>query len=344
VTSQAGLFSAVVSAFFLQSYQSLQENYNQTSADLLRQISQQLANSSFPAAPNSSQFQAQPLDVQINRVWSVSLVLSLVAALFGIFLKQWMRAYMKWTDVTPEREAVSLRQFRYHSLKKWRISTILASLPTLLQVSVMLFLSGFVWFLDVNNSTYDVMHWLLMIATYLLYVANVWSAFVWTCPYRSPLSRGIWIVWCIGGGGILAFVAAIWNFGHFKRTLVDCWHQILTEIRKSWVQRDQAAIAGRNRRKDRVSTHVGAIVRMCRTTQSQSLWSTAITAIVEECSPDSPIRSSGNGDAYLKKIWWPMLGHIVSLHEEDLPAVRSNWPHTLVQQMSERVERFSLFF
>jgi hypothetical protein len=39
---QAGLFSAVLTAFVVESYQSLQEDYTQTSADLLRQISQRL--------------------------------------------------------------------------------------------------------------------------------------------------------------------------------------------------------------------------------------------------------------------------------------------------------------
>jgi hypothetical protein len=54
LTAQAGLFSAVLTAFVVESYQSLQEDYTKTSADLLRQISHQLANASFPAAGDSS--------------------------------------------------------------------------------------------------------------------------------------------------------------------------------------------------------------------------------------------------------------------------------------------------
>jgi hypothetical protein len=150
-TSQAGLFSAVLTAFVVESYQSLQEDLAQTSVDLLRHISHQLANSSYPSAPDSSQFQAQQSDVRVNVCWFVSLLLSLVVALFGIFLKQWMRTYMKWTDVTPDREAVVIRQVRYRGLETWRLGTILTLLPTLLQLSVILFLSGllvFLWNLD----------------------------------------------------------------------------------------------------------------------------------------------------------------------------------------------------
>jgi hypothetical protein len=88
VTTQAGLLSAVLTGFVVESYQSLQEDYTQTSVDILRQISHQLANSSLPAAPDSSQFQAQRSDVRVNVCWFVSLLLSLIVAPFGIYLKQ----------------------------------------------------------------------------------------------------------------------------------------------------------------------------------------------------------------------------------------------------------------
>jgi hypothetical protein len=74
LASQAGLFSAVLTAFIVELYQSLQEDYTKTSVELLQQISHQLANLSLPTAPNSSQFQAQPSDVWVNVCWFVSLL------------------------------------------------------------------------------------------------------------------------------------------------------------------------------------------------------------------------------------------------------------------------------
>jgi hypothetical protein len=88
-----------VTAFTIESYKLLQEDYTQTTADLLRHISHQLANSSIPAAPQNSEFQVQIGDEKVNVLWFVSLSLSLFVALFGIFFKQWMRSYMEWTDV-----------------------------------------------------------------------------------------------------------------------------------------------------------------------------------------------------------------------------------------------------
>jgi hypothetical protein len=165
----------------VESYQSLQEDLAQTSVDLLRHISSQLANSSLPAAPIPSQFQAQRSDVRVNVCWFVSLLLSLVVALFGIFLKQWMRAYMKWTDVTPERQAVAIRQFRYRSLEKWHIWAILTLIPTLLQLSVILFLSGLLVFLSSLDQTVAIiMTVLTSIAFFLVAAVTSLPVVTWT--------------------------------------------------------------------------------------------------------------------------------------------------------------------
>jgi hypothetical protein len=158
------------------------------SAELLRHISYQLANSSFPAAPNSSQFQAQRSDVRVNVCWFVSLLLSLVVALFGIFLKQWMRTYIKWTDITPDREAVALRQFRYRGLETWRLGAILALLPTLLQLSVILFLSGLLIFLwNLDPMVAYVMAVLLTIAFFSCCLCHRPSCCVTVMPLPVPI-------------------------------------------------------------------------------------------------------------------------------------------------------------
>jgi hypothetical protein len=89
-------------------------------------------------------FNAKPSDMLVNIFWFMSLLLSLVVALFGIFLKQWIRTHLKWTDVTPEWEAVSLRHYRYLNLEEWNVDTILTVLPIMLQAAVILFLVGLV--------------------------------------------------------------------------------------------------------------------------------------------------------------------------------------------------------
>jgi hypothetical protein len=347
LTSQAGLFSAVLTAFVVESYQSLQEDYTQTSVDLLRHISHQLANSSVPAASHSSQFQAQRSDVRVNVCWFVSLLLSLVVALFGIFLKQWMRTYMKWTDVTPDRKAVAFRQIRYRALESWRLGAILTLLPTLLQLSVILFLSGlliFLWHLD--RMVADVMAVLLTVTFFLVVTVTALPAVSRSCPYRSPLSEIIAVsLWRVSvyahflRSAIWAFIRSGWTYspysGHWKQ-LADRWRNRSKVA--SWAQADEDVIAQYNNNEAHVSMHVGAMVHLCCTTQSQPLWSAAIAAIVAEFPTDTLIstRGIGDGDLYYSEVWWPLLGHMGLFTERELesPDVNLHWSELVLRASS----------
>jgi hypothetical protein len=333
-TLQAGLFSAVLTAFVVESYQSLQEDLAQTSVDLLRQISRQLANSSVPAAPDSSQFQAQRSDVRVNVCWFVSLLLSLVVALFGIFLKQWMRTYMKWTDVTPDRAAVAIRQVRYRGLETWRLGAILTLLPTLLQLSVILFLSGLLVFLwNLDRMVGIVMAVLLAITFFLVAAVTVLPAVFKSCPFRSPLSEILAIpFWRVaryadfGRSAVQVFIRSGFRYSPHSwhwMTFAERWRD--RSETTSWVQADGGVIAHYNDNDDHVSIHLSAMVHLCHTTQSQPLWSAAIAAIVAE-HPTFVEGESGlvrrwrqhmSDKIYWNQVWWPVLGHIILLTEQE---------------------------
>jgi hypothetical protein len=353
-TSQAGLLSAVLTAFVVESYQSLQEDYTQTSADLLRQISQQLANSSLPASPDSSQFQVQQSDVRVNVCWFVSLLLSLVVALFGIFLKQWMRSYIKWTDVTPDQEAVALCQFRYRSLEAWRIAAILALLPTLLQLSVIIFLSGLLVFLSSLDRTVAlVMIALTSIAFFLVAAVTFLPVVSWTCPYRSPLSEvlalSLWRVtgWLkIIGRLVLLLIddPLLRNIDLQADEWADHWHHWnVTPQPTSWVQADQGAIARYNNstKHHAVSMHIRAMVHLCCTTQSQPLWAVALIAIAAAQSPlHSPVPVSGNTEVFYNEVWGPVFEHIYSLTKDECDD-RSICYHNLFHRAFSQSTHFS---
>jgi hypothetical protein len=325
LSSQAGLFSAVLTAFVVESYQSLQEDYTQTSVDLLRHISHQLANSSFPAAPNSSQFQAQLADVHVNGLWFVSLLLSLAVALFGIFLKQWMRTYIRWTDATPDRRAVALRQIRYRSLVTWRLAAILTLLPTLLQLSVILFLSGLLVFLwHLNRTVADAMLVLSSIVFFVIAIVTVLPTISRLCPFRSPVSEILainsWFVVDFAEYSSI-FVATFIQSGRLFSP--RSWHwvafaeewQVLVRSKavfaKSWLQADDGAIFRYNRTKDHVSIYVRAMVHLCRTTSAKPLLSAAITAILKEDFSD--IRSS----SFIDGVWWPLANRICQISKSE---------------------------
>jgi hypothetical protein len=337
----------------VESYQSLQEDLAQTSVDLLRHISHQLANSSFPAAADASQFQVQRSDVRVNVCWFVSLLLSLVVALFGIFLKQWMRTYMKWTDATPDQHAVGLRQLRYRSLETWRLGAILALLPTLLQLSVILFLSGllvFLWHLDRMVATVLVV--LTSIAFFLVATVTALPAVLQSCPYRSPLSEIIAVSFlhmlfyakflC---DAVRAFVDSGWTYR--DSPLPWDWEVLARRWRHrakitSWVKADEGVITRYNSDWGHASMDVSAMVHLCCTTQSQSLWSAAITAIVAEILANN--WALCRDQAYKNEVWWPLLGHIGQFTENDVGSGASHLtadPTTLTLRASSAFSRLS---
>ncbi|KAK1221985.1 hypothetical protein PQX77_015193 [Marasmius sp. AFHP31] len=135
----AGLFSAVVTAFTIESYQWLQEAPEDTTVALLRQISQQMNGTSVPA-PDT--FAVSSSDVAINVLWFLSLIIALVDALFALLCKQWLREHRRHTHTRTPSEALALRWLRHQSLEKWHVPKILASLPMLLELALFLFLAG----------------------------------------------------------------------------------------------------------------------------------------------------------------------------------------------------------
>ncbi|EJD54850.1 hypothetical protein AURDEDRAFT_28079, partial [Auricularia subglabra TFB-10046 SS5] len=93
----AGLFSAVVTAFTVESYKWLSTDPTELSVELLRQavgLLAQTQNQSTPTAipPPSPQLSSATI-ARINAYWFLSLTLSLSAALLGILCKQWVREY-----------------------------------------------------------------------------------------------------------------------------------------------------------------------------------------------------------------------------------------------------------
>jgi hypothetical protein len=343
----------------IESYQSLQEDYTKTSVDLLRQISHQLANPSLPAAPDSSQFQVQRSDVQVNVCWFVSLVLSLVVALFGIFFKQWMRSYMTWTDVTPYRDAVAIRHFRYRTLEIWHIETILELLPTLLQLSVVIFLGGLFLFLwgSIPSLTI-VMAAFCSIACFFVVAATFLPGFSQLCPYRSSLSRFAALpIRYVLDRVTLAVKSALKSFLQSatqtfirSRHRLFPWAQLLlrrqhamqsddrsiqsagqstqsadqsvTTLSTSWLDVDKGVL-DRRANENHISMSVGAMVHLCSTTQSPHLREAVITAIMSQYPADGPMEypepmMSRIDEAYCKEVWWPIIGHIVQLYEEQI--------------------------
>lgn len=147
---QAGLFSAILSSFTVQSYQLLTPAPMAPVVTTLLILSSQLL---ATQSANSTQGSLVELDatqassnprrwvVWLNALWFSSLILSLSSALIGIMVKQWLNEYNSGLSGTS-RQIARLRQARLANLDKWHVAAIVAILPILLQVALALFFAG----------------------------------------------------------------------------------------------------------------------------------------------------------------------------------------------------------
>jgi hypothetical protein len=139
-----------------------------------------------------SPFQPTTSTVRVNTLWLVGLVLSLMASLFCIFVKQWVRMYMKWTEITPLQTAMALRQYRYNGLQQWGLPAALAIMPGILQLALALFLVGLVELLlpihqVVGVATAVAVYGFLAIAAVLTLLPLVWR----TSPFKTPVIEAV---------------------------------------------------------------------------------------------------------------------------------------------------------
>ncbi|KAK7047079.1 hypothetical protein VNI00_006739 [Paramarasmius palmivorus] len=155
----AGLFSAVVTTFVVQTTQSLSPDYTQISASLLQELvaiqrasalGQSVATIQKSALSIGSETYSST-DVWVNALWLVSLCFGLSTALIAVLVKQWIQAYMTTISGTP-RDRALIRQYRYMGLQRWKVSFIVGTLPILLHLALFIFLAGLVVFLSPLHS------------------------------------------------------------------------------------------------------------------------------------------------------------------------------------------------
>ncbi|PPQ99254.1 hypothetical protein CVT24_009299, partial [Panaeolus cyanescens] len=200
----AGLFSAIVTAFAIETYQSLEADPAVATVLLLAQISNQLGTNSSIVDPIVAPFQEPENPSQafrINALVFVSLILSLGVALVGIIALQWIRAFRKRESLS-HRDYLSVRHSRYQGLIAWRVPEIITSLPLVLQLSLVIFFVALIDFLNSLNASVAAIVAAVMAITllfvifttlapgmYIVIVGRWWRPLMRSIPpYHSPQS------------------------------------------------------------------------------------------------------------------------------------------------------------
>ncbi|KZP12406.1 hypothetical protein FIBSPDRAFT_686527, partial [Athelia psychrophila] len=185
----AGLFSAIVTTFIIESYGGLMPDPNASMIALLQQISQQLAgnavqNQTVISEPFSPTYSA----VRVNTCWFLSLYLALTSALAAALVQQWC------AQVRPvPRLQAQTRLYLFQGIEKYKISALVEGIPALLHAAVFLFFAGLVDFIHAINPTIAWLALPIIVACGSLYIVmTILPVLDGQSPFRTPYSEPCW--------------------------------------------------------------------------------------------------------------------------------------------------------
>ena len=189
--SQAGLSSAVSSAFVIDVHSNLQPDPNEQSVALLRAILLTLNRSAIPdetpVVPPAQQSPPTEI-VTVTCLMYASLLLSLFAAFTAMLGKQWLSRYLRNSGGSVT-ERCENRQRKFNGFEEWQFHFFVESLPVMLQVALLLLACGLCRHMSTINAT--VARTLITltglgVVFYIVIVIAGMSSYA--CPFQTPVS------------------------------------------------------------------------------------------------------------------------------------------------------------
>ncbi|KAG6918824.1 hypothetical protein DXG01_011227 [Tephrocybe rancida] len=202
---QAGLFSATLTAFIIESYKLLKVDSGDATNALLTQmlaiqiVGASLNTSAIPlptAIPIATTFKPSASAIAVNILWFLSLTCSLAAALCITLVQQWIRRYLQRIQRTnqPQRRA-TIRGIMSSGSEKWKMNDVVEYIPTLLHLSLFLFFAGLCTFLwSVNTPTAGAVVVIVVFCLAFYGLATVAPLIDPSAPYETPFSSILWHV------------------------------------------------------------------------------------------------------------------------------------------------------
>ena len=144
VVCQAGLFSGVLTAFLVSSSASLKPDPLYTISSQIAKLSVIVAAApgTIPEIQPDDSFIPSPRTIRVNFLWFVSLSTALLAAAGAMLAKSWCLEYSRQSSIGTPYEQAQRRQHRYNGLQKWNFPEVVNLLPSLLYISIGLFMIG----------------------------------------------------------------------------------------------------------------------------------------------------------------------------------------------------------
>jgi len=153
--SQAGLFSAVTSAFIIEVHSHLQPDPNDETTTLLRVLIHKVDNTTFGNDPPTiPQWTGPPQTiVHVQAMLLASLAASLLSAFLAMLGKQWLNRYVSTDMRGTAIERSQNRQRKLDGVVTWYFDHVMDALPLMLQVALLLLgcaLSRYLWGIDIT--------------------------------------------------------------------------------------------------------------------------------------------------------------------------------------------------
>ena len=197
--TQAGLFSAVTSAFIASVQPKLEPDQSEMTAIYMQILIHTMNNSLFPDVdPASAAWTGPPPEiVTVQSILYASLATSLLAAFLAMLGKQWINQYVRGRGSSREAKSRG-RQLKFDGLKKWRFYLAIEILPVMLQLGLLLLgsaLSLYLWNISRTVAGVIIAFMLLGVTSYLslTLVAILYDH----CPYQTPLSIIILVIYTL---------------------------------------------------------------------------------------------------------------------------------------------------
>ncbi|KAG8919829.1 hypothetical protein FRC02_001343 [Tulasnella sp. 418] len=186
----AGLFSAINTAFIIESYKGLQPDPAEITNDLLRILISHKSNDTTPSSDELHPGSPAPSAKPITSIFFSSLTFSLTAAFGAVTAKQWLTEYTSVGAVKALHKQGRKRQRKYRGLKTWHLRLIIELLPMFLQLSLLLFMIGVVDFLWQWDRTVGIVQLVLSCTGVAVYLITIMiGIMIPSSPFQTPLSR-----------------------------------------------------------------------------------------------------------------------------------------------------------
>ncbi|KAF7291942.1 hypothetical protein MIND_01219700 [Mycena indigotica] len=190
----AGLFSASLTAFLIESYKTLVQDPGDATVQLLQQILAVSSSNSTLAPHTSEPFKPTTSSLVCNALWFISLGLSLSCALIATLLEQWARDFLHRANMrsSPGQRA-RIYSYLYYGLRRFKMHAVVEIIPSLLHAALLFFFCGLVVFLvPVNKIIAALVAGILLLVVSFYVLLTIMPLICSDSPYRTPLSNAVW--------------------------------------------------------------------------------------------------------------------------------------------------------